>query len=137
MNRNKLRTLETYDFYLRYLKSKTSKIFKTKEEVKSHLQREVFSRVEFTNHVSEVSKSLGNSYDVTYTVITNYLIDVLYEIDIAQAKPKKKTRIIIQGYLMFDIGFIYPLRGKRFYLRKFLNNFIKEQRLINNKQLKI
>ena len=133
VKRNKIRSLETDDFYLNLIKEKTSKLFLNKKEVELHLQKEVFNRVEFQNNVDEVSKTLGISNELAKTIITNYLIDILYEIDIAQSLLRKKTRIIIPGYLMFDIGFIYPLRGKTFYLRRFMRAYKKEQKLINTK----
>jgi len=133
VKRNKIRSLETDDFYLNLIKEKTSKLFLNKKEVELHLQKEVFNRVEFQNNVDEVSKTLGISNELAKTIITNYLIDILYEIDIAQSLLRKKTRIIIPSYLMFDIGFIYPLRGKTFYLRRFMRAYKKEQKLINTK----
>jgi uncharacterized membrane protein YsdA (DUF1294 family) len=57
---------------------------------------------------------------LAYELITNYLIDVLYELDKAQAQKKKRTKINVFGYFFLEIGFMRSLEGKKMYLEKYI-----------------
>lgn len=127
MGKKKKWSIEYYPTYLKLVRTKSVRKFNSKEEVEEYLIVEVFEQIDFINNVIDTASEMKVSYLVAYTLITKYLIDVLYELDIAQSKERKKTRIRIPGFLNIDIAFIASLKGKLFSLQKDLRAFLPKR----------
>jgi len=125
VRKRKVETIQNYPFYLKFIKENSVRLFNTKSDVEDYLNENTFYLEDFKNNVRETSEALHISYELAYTIITINLIDTLYEIDIAQAKPRRKTRIRIQGYFKLDIGFILPIKNKMFYLKRPIDALLK------------
>ena len=88
------------------IKSKNVRKFTTREEVYEFLASTVFYKGHFVRHVQETAQQTQVSYVLAYEVITNHLTDILYEIDKAIARPRKKVMIRIYSYFSLRIGFM-------------------------------
>ena len=74
---------------------------------------EVFEKEDFIRQVKLVAEQQQISYLVAFDVLTNYLTDVLYEVDKNVSRRKKKVAIRIYGYFSLRIGWmIHSLREK-------------------------
>jgi len=106
--------------YIKFFESKSVRQFANRDAVKEYLESDVFSQQEFINHVSETATSTRVSYLLAYELITNYLIDILYEIDQTVSIRKKKRKISVYSYFFLEIGFMVSLRDKKMFLEKFI-----------------
>lgn len=97
-------------------KSKSVRKFKDRKAVEEYLEQEVFTLKEFKSNISETARSLKISYVVAYDVVTNYLIDILYEIDETIASPKKKKKISVYSYFSLTVGFMANISKKKLYI---------------------
>ena len=108
--------------YIKFFQSKSVRQFTTREACYEYLENDVFTQDEFISNVRETATTLEISYLLAYELITNYLTDVLYEIDIASVKKRKKTRINIFSYFFLEIGFMESFKNKKMFLEKYINN---------------
>lgn len=108
--------------YHKFFRSKSVRKFTSREAVYEYLENEVFIQQDFISNVSETATTLRISYLLAYEIITNYLKDVLYELDTAQAEKKKRTKINVFSYFFLEVGFMRSLEGKKMFLEKYINN---------------
>jgi len=104
------------DSIIQHYKSKSVRKFKDRKAVEEYLEQEVFTLQEFKNNISETARSLNISYVIAYDIITNYLTDILYEIDISIEHPKKKKKISVYSYFSLTVGFMANLTKKTMYI---------------------
>jgi hypothetical protein len=86
-------------------KSKNVRKFTSQSDCYSYLTNEVFLKEDFIRHVTDTAKANNVSYIVAYTVITNYLNNILYEVDTQIISKRKKSKIRIHSYFSILIGF--------------------------------
>lgn len=98
-------------------KSKSVRKFKDRKAVFEYLEQEVFVIQEFKNNVSETARSLSISYVIAYEVLTNYLTDILYEVDTTITSKKEKRKINVYSYFSLYVGFMANLTNKRVYIK--------------------
>jgi len=106
--------------YIKFFQSKSVRQFTNREAVYLYLENEVFINQDFINNVRETATTREISYLLAYELITNFLTDTLYEIDIAICKQKKKTRIRVFSYFHLDIGFMMSFKNKKMFLEKYI-----------------
>ena len=104
------------DSIIAQYKSKSVRKFKDRKAVEEYLENEVFTLHEFKNNISETARSLKVSYVIAYDIVTNYLIDILYEIDKSIEHPKKKKKINVYSYFSLTTGFMANLTKKTLYI---------------------
>jgi len=78
----------------------------------------VFRTIDFERHITETAKTLDIGYQLAYEIITNYLTDVLYEVDKVLEAPRKKRRISVYSYFYLDTGFLRNLKNLIFKTKK-------------------
>lgn len=108
-----------YKPYLQELRNKSVRKFHSREEVAEFLYDDVFRFDEFKNNVQEVSTLQEVSYTVAHDIITNHLIDILYEIDKSQAS-NSNIRILILRYMKIEVRFAIGVENSIYLLKKFL-----------------
>ena len=108
------------------IKSKNVRKFTSRESVEEYLSNEVFLKERFIRHITETAKTNHVSYILAYNIITNHLIDILYEIDKAITSPRKKVLIRVYGYFSLRIGFM--ISSTRTHLIELFINQRKEKR---------
>ena len=106
--------------YLQKLRAKSVRKFSSREEVSDFLYEDVFKFDEFQNNIKEVADLQQVSYIVAYEIITNHLIDIVNEIDKAQAS-KKNIRILILRYMKLDVRFAIGIENTLFLLKRIIN----------------
>lgn len=108
--------------YRNFFIQKSIRKFANREEVFEFLEHEVFLKSEFIANVSETARTKKVSYLLAYDLITNYLTDILYEVDkgIEYAKQKRKVKINVFSYFSLQIGFMVSTKGKKMFLEKFI-----------------
>lgn len=87
------------------IQSKNVRKFTSRSDVYNYLSSEVFVTEHFVEHVIKTAKATEINYLLAYDIITNYLTDLLYEID-TQITMDKKVRIRGYRYFSFNIGFM-------------------------------
>jgi len=97
--------------------SKSVRKFKDRQAVYVYLEQEVFKLEDFKRNVKETADSLDISYIVAYDVVTNYLTDVLYDIDKNVKYSKKKKKINMYSYFSLIIGFMVNLNDRKMYIK--------------------
>lgn len=107
--------------FRKFFQRKTVRKFESREACYQYLETEVFVLQDFIANVTETAMTLQISYLLAYEIITNYLTDVLYEIDKAQSKTKQRSRITVYGYLNLDIGFMRTFENKKMFIEKMIN----------------
>jgi len=80
--------------------------FNSREEAIEFMTKEVFVREHFQEHVTQTANNLNISYVVAYHIITNHLIDIVYEIDLNIKNPQKNVMVRIYGYCSLRIGYL-------------------------------
>lgn len=88
------------------VKIHSKRIFNNRAEAYEYLDKEVFLKEDFRNHVAETAKQNEVSYLLAYDLITIHLTDIFYEIDIAVSKKRGNIRISIQSFFYLKIGFL-------------------------------
>ncbi len=106
--------------YKEFFQSKSVRKFTTREAVYQYLENEVFINGDFISNITETATTRKISYLLAYELITNYLTDILYELDKAQAQKRKRTRINVFGYFFLEIGFMLSFKNKKMFLEKFI-----------------
>jgi hypothetical protein len=106
--------------FINFFQSKSVRTFESRDKVYEYLEQEVFIKLPFSNHISETAKTLEISYLLAYEIITNYLTDILYEVDIAVSDRKKRKRISIHAYFFLEIGFMVSVKNKKMYLEQII-----------------
>lgn len=106
--------------YRKFFQSKSVRTFKSRGEAFEYLEQEVFVLNQFSKHITEVAKTLDISYLLAYEIITNYLTDIIYEIDIAASNRERKKKIAVHGYFFLEIGFMVSVRNKKMFLEKII-----------------
>lgn len=106
--------------YNKFFRKQCIRVFNSREEVYNYLDNDVFATEQFQSHISETSKTLDISFLLAYEIITNYLTDVLYEIDIAATSSRKKRKISIHSYFFLEIGFMVSVKNKKMFLEKLI-----------------
>jgi len=108
--------------YRNFFRKESVRQFESREKAYEYMEKEVFVLNEFSVHVTEVSKTLEISYLLAYEIITNYLTDILYELDIAVSARKKRMKISVHAYFYLDIGFMLSTKNKKMFLEKIIKN---------------
>lgn len=103
-----------------FFAKKCIRVFNSKEQVYEYLEKDVFVTEQFQSHISETAKTLDISYLLAYEIITNYLTDILYEIDIAANSKTKKARISVHSYFFLEIGFMVSVKNKKMFLEQLI-----------------
>lgn len=97
--------------------SKSVRKFKDRKAVFDYLEQEVFTIQEFKNNVAETARSLDISYVIAYEVLTNYLTNILYEVDTRITSKKEKRKINVHSYFSLYVGFMANLKNRRIYIK--------------------
>ena len=100
---------------IKQYQSESVRKFKDRKAVFEYLEFEVFKLDEFKDNVSETARSLDVSYIIAYEVLTNYLTDVLYEIDQSIENQKQKRKINVYSYFSLTVGFMANLTKNKMY----------------------
>lgn len=106
--------------YVDFFRKESTLNFKSRGEVYEYLEEDVFNKEHFREHITQTAKTLDISYMLAYDIITNYLTDILYELDKAVSDRKKSTRISVHSYFSLKIGFMKSLQNKKMFLEKFI-----------------
>lgn len=106
--------------YVDYFQRISVRNFQTRTEAFEYLEREVFLLPDFQANVQETADALKISYMIAFEIIANYLTDVLYELDQAQAQKKNRTKINVFGYFFLQVGFMRSLENKKMFLEKLI-----------------
>lgn len=101
------------------IQSKSQKLFTSRQDAFEYLERTVFNRQDFVENVSDSARDNKVSYLFAYEIITNYLTDVLYEIDKHMKKPTK-VKLVIKAFFSLSIGFMSSFDSKRLFLQQLL-----------------
>ena len=88
------------------LKSKNVRLFTHRPEAFDYLVNDVFEKQEFIDHIIKTANYHNVSYMIAYSIITNHLTDILYEVDQRITSYSKKSKIRILGHFYLSIGFI-------------------------------
>ena len=105
---------------IKFFQSKSVRMFANREEAFKYLENDVFNKQDFLNNVSETALSNKVSYVLAYELITNFLTDILYEIDQATTMKRKKKKINVYSYFFLEIGFMISLRNRKMFLEKYI-----------------
>ena len=122
MSLNLKRYIEDYEEFHFYLRNKSLKDLYDKDVIYTYLHNEVFKRDDFINNIQEVADAEEKHYDVIYTVITLYFVDIFYDI-IMNIQKRRMVKINIYGYLFLIIDFDYNLSDKH---RKILDKELRD-----------
>lgn len=106
--------------YIDFFTKKSIRTFNSRDKVFQFMEEEVFILEDFSKHITETSRNLDISYLLAYEIITNYLTDILYEIDIAVSDREKKKKISIHAYFFLEIGFMVSVKNKKMFLEKII-----------------
>ena len=105
---------------VKLIENLSESLFVNREEAHEYLEREVYSNQEFINHIEETAITHKVSYIVAYTVVTDYLTDIMYELDLNVAKRKTKKRILIHSYFFLSVGFMESFKDKKLFIESYL-----------------
>lgn len=106
--------------YQKFFQSKNIRMFKSRKECFDYMEKEVFLRQEFQIHITETAKESKVSYLLAYEIITNFLTDTLYEIDLAVTDRERKKRISVHSYFYLQVGFMVSTENKKMFLQKLI-----------------
>lgn len=106
--------------FIKFFQSKSVRTFASREKVYEYMEEEVFVLQEFSQHITETAMTLEISYLLAYEIITNYLTDILYEIDQAVSNRKRKKKISIHAYFFLEIGFMVSVKNKKMFLEQII-----------------
>ena len=104
--------------YVKILTDEMVRKFPTRADAYNYLETEVFIKSDFVNNITETARVEKVNYLIAYEIITNYLTDVLYELDKA-VSSKKGKRISVHSYFYFQVGFMESIRNKKNFLEKY------------------
>lgn len=107
--------------YKRFFKLESKSQFNSYEEAYQYLYDNVFQDAQFVKHVTKASEEQNISYVIAYELISNHLTQILYEVDKAITRSKKKSKIIFHSYFSLQIGFMLSTKNKKMFLEKFIN----------------
>lgn len=102
-------------------KSENVRKFTNRQDVADYMFDEVFKHEDFIKHVTDTSKLNSVSFNIGYDIITNYLIDILYEIDKNITNSRKKVKYRITGYFSLQLGFMISNTKNNKYKQHFKN----------------
>ena len=105
-----------------FFKKKSVSQFKDRRAVMAYLEKEVFLDRNFISNVTETATICRVSYIIAYECVTNYLTDIVYEIDQAITFELKKSKISVYSYFFLEVGFMVSLRDNKMYLEKYVNH---------------
>lgn len=109
-----------------YLDRKSLNKFYSHDAIYNYLNEEVFKKQDFINNIQEVADAEDKHYDVIYTVISLYFVDIFYDI-IINIQERIMVKINIYGYLFLIIKFYYNIADK---YKDMLYEQLKDEELI-------
>jgi hypothetical protein len=115
--KNRVLMLGIYD---KIFRSKSVRKFTDRKSVIKYLEKEVFHDSDFLSNVSETAKKCDISYVLAFEIVSNYLTDILFEIDQAISSKRKKKIINVYSYFFLQIGFMVSVKNKKMFLEKYV-----------------
>jgi len=114
------------------IKSRSERLFYSKEEVYNYLNERVFTHLDFIEDIKDTALEIDLGYNLVFNEITIYLTNVLYELDKTHVNKSRITKVNLAPYIFFRVGIEASLRGKKeqntFFVQ--MEEYLKQNKLI-------